>query len=117
MMRSRRSPATPDGIAWIPEVEVDPVTEQLDHVAAVTGGDLADELCEREGRLSRDRVSEFLGELRVPGKVREDGRLRISRTAPPHAGVLQRGLYVLELMLGHEDFGVPPEEPSEKVLP
>ena len=53
---------------------------------------------------------------RVTGKVREDRRLRILRRTGPNTGVLERGLHVLELMLAHEDLGVPSKQPSEEVF-
>ena len=56
-------------------------------------------------------------------RIREETELRITdrksqleTEIDDHAGVIERGLHVVELVRGHEDLGVASEEPAQEVL-
>ena len=79
-------------------------------------GDLLHELGELDRDLGRDLVAGFLGEARVAREVGEHHRADGRFGPAPHAGLLERGLDVLELVLGHVGLGVAAEEPRQHLL-
>ena len=97
-------------------MEEDTVAEQLDDAAAVSGGDLAHQLGEAQGHVGGGLVAGLLGQTGVARHVRERRRLGPSKRTPPDAGVIERGLDVVDLVGGHEHLRVTPEEPADEVL-
>ena len=97
-------------------MEQDPVTQQLHGGPVVPRRDLAGQLRERKGHLCRSFITGPFRQLGIAREVREHRRLQRAGRTAPHACLLERGLDMVELMLVHEDFRVPAEQPSEQVL-
>ena len=105
------------GIPGIAEMKMHPVTEHLHDLASMPRGDLAHELCERQGDLGRHIVPRLFGEFCVPRQVGERRRLDAARRPLTYPSLLERSLDVPELVLGRERLGVTSICPAQHLLP
>src|ERR687891_763891 len=104
-------------VARILEVEMHAVPQHLHDGTSMARSDLVDQLGELERDARRLLVAGLLGQPRVTGEVREHAAFDLPRLLPMHPRVLERGLDMIEQVLGLEHFRMPPVEPGEQIFP
>src|SRR5918996_2982491 len=110
--RSRVTPtASPGSLKW--EMHAIPQHDGT----SMARCDLVNQLGVLERDARRLLVAGLLGQPRVTGEVREHAAFDLPRFLPMHPRVLERGLDMIEQVLGLEHFRMPPVEPAEQIFP
>jgi hypothetical protein len=89
-------------VAWISEMEVHAVAEHLHDRTSMPRCDLVDQLGKLERDARRLRVPGLFGQPRVTGEVCEHAAFDLPRFFPMDPRVLERGLDMIEEVLGLE---------------